>query len=332
MIYLDPERLDQFFKSVANGFATTPRQVLFFFIVLALILLFLIVSYLVQRRRIHSRLYRQSATKYAELIDQHGLAGVEVQLIEAISEYLPQEKQKYELLTNQHLFNLCAGKLQSRMKVSEATLASLRLKLGFRLEQPEDSPSSSVELPVGMPVHLMVPGRERIRGTIAAQEPGGVVIASVAEGAVLSTGTAVRVYFKNQAGIYSFPSIVLDAGRQELTLQHSEEIKQYQRRNYYRRRMYLSVLVSPLHGSGKTYRSFLLELGGGGASLGNPEKLFETGDVLELAFSTKGSDFRFPARVVRTSQNASVMHVQFESIAESSRDRIIGSLNRITDL
>ena len=72
MIYLDPERLDQFFKSVANGFTTTPRQVLLFFIVLALILLFLVVSYLVQRRRIHSRLYRQSATKYAELIDRRG--------------------------------------------------------------------------------------------------------------------------------------------------------------------------------------------------------------------------------------------------------------------
>jgi c-di-GMP-binding flagellar brake protein YcgR len=332
MIYLDQERLDQFFQSVANGFATTPKEVLLFFIVLALILVFLVVFYLIQRRRIHGRLYSQSAGRYAELIGRHRLSGIEVQLIEAMSEYLPQEKQKYELLTNQHLFNLCAGKLQNRMKVSESTLASLRLKLGFRLEQPEESPSSSVELPVGMPVHLMVPGRERIRGTIAAQEPDGVIIAPIAEGAALSTGTAVGVYFKNQAGIYSFPSIILDASRRELTLRHSEEIRQYQRRNYYRRRVYLSVLVSPLQGRGKTYRSVLLELGGGGASLGNPEKLFETGDLLELTFSTMSSDFRVPVKVVRTSESASVLHVQFESIAESSRDRIIGSLNRITDL
>jgi hypothetical protein len=259
MIYLDQERLDQFFKSVAGGFATTPREVLLFFIVIALFVSFLIVFYFIQRRRIHSRFYRQSAKKYAELIARHGLSGVEVQLIEAMGECLPKERQKVELLTDQHLFNLCAGKLQSRMKICESTLASLKLKLGFRVEQPEGSPSSGVELPVGKPA-------------------------------------------------------------------------QFQRRNYYRRSVYLSVLVSPLYGSVETYRSFLLELGGGGASLGNPEKLFGTGDVLELAFSTKSSDFRFPARVVRTSQNASVMHVQFESIAESSRDRIIGSLNRITDL
>ena len=330
MIYLDQERLDQFFKSVSNGFATTPREVLLFFVVLALIIFFLVVFYLVQRRRIQSRFYRQSAKRYAELIDRHGLSDVEVQLVEAMEECLPQDNRKVELLANQHLFNLCAAKLQSRMKVSESTLASLRLKLGFRLEQPEESPSSSVELPVGTPVDLIVPGRERIRGTIAAQEPGGVVVAPVDGAAVLSTGTAVRVYFKNQAGIYSFPSIILEADR--LTLRHSEEIKQYQRRNYYRRSVYLSVLISPLHGSGKAYSSFMLEMGGGGASLGNPGKLFGTGDVLELAFSTKSSDFRFPARVVRTSQNGSVLHVQFEAIAESSRDRIIGSLNRITDL
>jgi hypothetical protein len=332
MIYLDQEKLDQFFKSVAGGFANTPGEVLLFFIVVALILSFLIVFYIVQRRRIHSRFYHQSAQKYAELIDRHGLSVAEVQLIEAMEEFLPLEKQKYELLTNQHLFNLCAGKLQSGMKVSESTLASLRLKLGFRMEQPEESPSSSVELPVGMPVHLFVPHRERIRGAIAAQEPAGVIVAPVAEAAALPTGTAVRVYFKNQAGIYSFPSIVLNAGRREITLRHSEEIKQYQRRNYFRRSVYLSVLLSPLNGSVKTHRSFLLELGGGGASLGNPEKLFETGDLLELNFSTRNSNFRFPARVVRTSKNGSVLHVQFESIDESSRDRIIGSLNRITDL
>jgi hypothetical protein len=332
MIYLDQEKLDQFFKSVANSFATTPTQVLVFFGVLALILAFLIIFYLIQRRHIHSRLYGQSARRYAELIDRHMLSGAEVELIEAMQEYLPHDKHKYELLSNQHLFNLCAGKLQNRKKVSESTLASLRLKLGFRLAQPEESPSSSVELPAGTPVYLLVPGRERIRGTIAAQEPGGVIVTPVEEKAAFSTGTAIRVYFKNQAGVFSFPSIILEAGRHELTLRHSEEIKQYQRRSYYRRRVYLSVLISPLHGGGKAYGTTLLDLGGGGASLGNPGKVFQTGDMLELTFSAMSSDFRIPARVVRTSGNASVLHVQFESIAESSRDRIIGSLHRITDL
>jgi hypothetical protein len=60
--------------------------------------------------------------------------------------------------------------------------------------------------------------------------------------------------------------------------------------------------------------------------LGNPQNHFKAGDLLELSFSSTASDFRIPAKVVRTSKDSSVLHVQFESIAESVRDRIIGSL------
>jgi hypothetical protein len=69
MIYLDQEKLDQFFKSVANGFTATPKEVLLFFVVLAVVLSFLIIFYLVQRRGMHMKLLNQSAQRYAELID-----------------------------------------------------------------------------------------------------------------------------------------------------------------------------------------------------------------------------------------------------------------------
>lgn len=138
MIYLDQEKLDQFFKSVASGFAAAPEEVLLFFVALAVILSFLIIFYLVQKRGMHRKLSSQSAERYAELIDQHKLSDAEVKLIEGLSEYLSADKQKYLLLTNQHLFNVCAGKLQAKKPVSESTLASARLKLGFRVEQPEE--------------------------------------------------------------------------------------------------------------------------------------------------------------------------------------------------
>jgi hypothetical protein len=204
MIYLDQEKLDQFFKSVASGFTATPKEVLLFFVALAVILSFLIIFYLVQRRRMHRKLSSQSAERYAELIDQHKLSDAEVKLIEGLSEYLSADKQKYLLLTNQHLFNVCAGKLRAKRPVSESTLASARLKLGFRLAQSDEIPYST------------------------------------------------------------FSSRIVNSTRQAVTVQHSEEIKQYQRRNHYRRKTHLSV--------------------------------------------------------------------QFRFIAESARDRIIGSLYRITDL
>jgi len=332
MIYLDQEKLDQFFKSVANGFATTPKEVLLFFVVLAVIISFLIIFYLVQRRGMHRKLLNQSARRYAELIDQHKLSGGEVKLIEGMAEFLPPEKQKYLLLTNQHLFNVYAGKLLAKKQVSESTLASARLKLGFRLEQPDEIPSSSAELPEGMPLHIIVPGRQGIRGRIAAQESRGLTLALENEGAALSVGTIVRIYFNNRVGIYSFASRIVNATRQEVTVQHAEEIKQYQRRNFYRRKMHLSVFVRSLYTGGRTYRSTLMDLGGGGASLGNPKSLFKVGDLLKLSFSSGAADFRVPAKVVRISRNATVLHVQFESITESARDRIIGSLYRITDL
>lgn len=328
MTILDQEKLNQFFKNVSAGFAATPEQILLFFGILAVILLFFVFFYIIQRRRVYRKLATRSAKVYKELIGRHNLSGSEVNLIERMAEFLPPEKKKYLLLTNQHLFTLCAAKLQAVEWISEPLLASLRLKLGFPAAGPEEIPSSSVELPPGRPVLVAAPGRRGVPGRISSRDSRGVTIELEGERPVLSSGTAVRIYFKNHTGIFSFSSSIVSAGGNVVTALHSEAIKRYQRRSYYRRKVFLSVFVRSLHSRAKPYRTTLLDLGGGGASLGNPRRLFTAGNVLELTLSSSASNFRVPARVVRTSKHASVLHVQFESIPESVRDRIIGSLYR----
>ncbi len=73
--------------------------------------------------------------------------------------------------------------------------------------------------------------------------------------------------------------------------------------------------------------------GGGGASLRNPGEQFVPGDDLELILNPAGDGtparagrINLTAEVVRVSRKAQVLHVRFDGLQESTRDRIIGAL------
>ncbi len=79
----------------------------------------------------------------------------------------------------------------------------------------------------------------------------------------------------------------------------------------------------------KPLRSVFRDLGGGGASLANPQKAFRAGMDLELTFNPTGEDpLSIMAEAIRTSKGGKLVHVRFGSITDSMRDRIIGSLFR----
>lgn len=98
------------------------------------------------------------------------------------------------------------------------------------------------------------------------------------------------------------------------------------RRMYMRRRVRLPVLVAREPDAADARQTILLDLGGGGASLRNPWGLLQKGDPLRMSFSPGAGRLTVAAHVVRVSGNGTAIHVKFESLSETARDRILAFL------
>jgi c-di-GMP-binding flagellar brake protein YcgR len=135
------------------------------------------------------------------------------------------------------------------------------------------------------------------------------------------------VVFQNRAGLFSFDTVVRSAAGGVLRLNQVERLRRTQRRKYYRRRVRLGVQVLRREGE-PPLASQLLDLGGDGASLVNPQKKLSAGDLPELAFRLGGESFRLTAEVLRLSRGGQVLHVRFHGLRDADRDRLLGTLFR----
>ena len=142
-----------------------------------------------------------------------------------------------------------------------------------------------------------------------------------------SPGSPVTVVFQNRAGLFSFDTVVRSAGGGVLRLDQVERLRRTQRRKYYRRRVRLGVQVLPREGQ-PPLASQLLDLGGDGASLVNPQRKLSAGDLPELSFRVGGESFRLTAEVLRLSRGGQVLHVRFHGLRDADRDRLLGILFR----
>jgi c-di-GMP-binding flagellar brake protein YcgR len=125
------------------------------------------------------------------------------------------------------------------------------------------------------------------------------------------------------AGIFSFSTRVTDFMDDVVHLEHSLDIRRHQRRKYYRREEYLPVFVKPSSAAAIARAAFLTDLGGGGASLQNPGRLLKQGDLLEVSFSPSMGKLTLAARVRRVSDNGRMINVEFVSLSETERNRIM---------
>jgi c-di-GMP-binding flagellar brake protein YcgR len=147
------------------------------------------------------------------------------------------------------------------------------------------------------------------------------------------------VYFKNPSGIYVFASRVQAVEGGLLQLSHAEQVKRLQRRRFFRKKTALPVFIRPAAERGREVeeeredvprRTAFVDLGGGGAALVNPRRVFGVGDRIELFFDIVGKkpQFRVTGEVIRTSDQGAKIHVLFDSMPEASRDRIIRFLRQ----
>ncbi len=337
MIVFDQEKLSAFFETVSRGFERRPLEIVLVVLSLLAFIAVLILIYRLQRRKVRRQQRSLARSRYRQIVEKRSLTPAEEDLVRRLARFLKDPEKKYLILINQPTFNYCAAKLRAKDQAAAGSLPELRSRLGFRLQGPEQIPASSVELAEGQGLLLVaadpnvpVARRERVQrkaqGRVQKQEPDSLVVQLIETGTSFHRGEAVRVYFQNRAGLFSFNSTILSVQKQTIRLRHGEDIKRFQRRKYYRRRVSQPVGIRHPGSEEQPTLSTFYDLGGNGASLKNPGRRYNSGDAVELTLTAAGERFNLIAEVLRTSKNGDVLHVRFAPMRETTRDRIIGSL------
>jgi len=332
MIVLNEEELSLLFDEIARGFVHSPLEIFIFIIlVIGFITSFLFI-YVCQIKKSRIEKINRAKKKYEQIIKKKAFSCSEIDILDRLAKYLKVPQLKNLLLENQSTFNACVRKLQKEEHVSDATLSALRLKMGFKRQYPEQIPHSSAELAGDLPVLIVQKGKKQCLGRIIKSESRSITIALENQSMPLKPGLHIQIYFHYYSGLFSFHTSVQKYERGVIKITHSENIKRLQRRKFYRKELILPVYIKLAGSKDKPVRSTFIDLGGGGASICNTDKLFHANDDIELSFFTSiKAQINLTATVMRISKGSKILHVAFKQMPESSRDIIIGYLFRRKD-
>jgi len=329
MIVLSEQKLALLFEEIAKGFVHSPLEIsIFIVLVLAIFSTFIFIyRYQVKKNR------EEKAKKALEIFEQicrvKAFNHTELLALEQLAKYLKLPYEKNLLLEDQSVFNACVKKLQKEMQIPLSVLSALRLKLGFKRENPDEIPHSTAELSKEISVLVVVSGRNQFSGRIVQLDPDSVKIKMEKPVPAPDPGTAVQVYFQKSSGIFSFSARTQKSENGFLWVSHSENIHRLQRREFYRKKLKLPVYIKPTGSSERPLRTTIIDLGGGGASILNTAQNFhEKEDVTLIFFTPRPERMVLTAHVIRVSEGGKTLHVSFGHMLESSRDRIIGYLFR----
>jgi hypothetical protein len=268
----------------------------------------------------------QGAEIYRYLVRRLGLSRSERQMVDRLSALHPLPEERYLVLVEESDFEACVSRAEERGSLEEITLSALRLKLDFGAGKPGEIPDSTAELPAGTPLIIVQKGRASIRGKVGGGGADSLVVELDSGAEPPTVGVPVSAYFHNPSGMFVFATHARQLVGTSIHLDHSDLIRPTQRRKYYRKSIKLPVYVMLRDKLEEPIRSAIVDLSGGGASLENPGMEVKAGDELALSFSPGGERFTVPARLVRLSADGKIMHVQFQRLSESARDRLIGSV------
>jgi c-di-GMP-binding flagellar brake protein YcgR len=331
MIVLSEAKLELLFQEIAKGFVHSPLEIaLFILLVLSILSIFLTV-YRVQLHRIKEERAKRWMELYTHICSAKALNSSERLLLEQLSQYLKIAGEKNLLFENCSIFNFCVRKLQKDTHISSTVLSSLRCKLGFKRESPEQILHSSAELVTNVPVYISLADRVQSAGDciqaggiITKVNPDSISILVQKYHRLPEDGASLRVYVLKPSGVFSFQSRVLKRDGSTLHVNHSEHIKRLQRRTFYRKKLRLPVYVKIAGSEVRPVRTTLKDLGGGGASfISTGQGFLENDDITLFLFPPSSGRMVLSCKVVWVSEGGKTIHVAFGGIPESSRDRII---------
>jgi len=301
--------------------------VVIFSLLLAVAMLVLYVLLSRRTRTMRRELERSSAEIYYFLLPTLALDADDHRLIKRMAAFLPFPQQKHRIMVNAQVFDRCARRLIATEEVEPGVLNSLRGKLGFPADIEDFMPLSSRDLVAEVPVLVVQEGRPAVRGRVISVGEACVEIQTEDNAAAIRTDGAVVVYFQNRAGFFTFETSIESIEQQLLRLAHSQHIKRYQRRRYSRKNVKLPVFVRPYQSGAKSLKSIMFDLSGGGASVRNPSGRLQVDQQVELSFAPGVEKFHVLGQIVRTSNAGALIHIEFQALDSTARDRMIRAIS-----
>ena len=320
------DNLLEILKSLLTDFAILSLSVRIIIFALIFLVVLLIVLGLIRHHRLRRNFTGKLDNIYTLLLKKMDIQDNERQLLEEIAGFQESREDRSLLLLDPHEYATCVRKLTHSKEISESTLDDLKKKTHHMVEKPDSTYTISAELPVGTRVILVSSDKTRMAGHLSSQETRFFVVSLDRVSAVPKAGEQLRVYIYDRTGVFSFPSVVAKASEGDLGLQHSDRFRRFQRRQYYRKEAPIPVLVKKAYTEQTYLSSELVDVGGGGAALMNPEKQFSIDDKVLVTFSVSEERFSVIAKVVRTSQEEEILHISFESINDVNRERLMSTL------
>jgi c-di-GMP-binding flagellar brake protein YcgR len=246
-------------------------------------------------------------------------------LARRLAAHAPDPLRRHDLLAMPRVFQAALERARRAGSLDDSEVAALRVALGFGAPDSERTLHSTAEIAVDTPLIVEQEKVRRLRAKTQAVETDGITILTEDSEVPPAPGANLQVYFKREAGVFTFTSRVLKLQGSRALIAHSERIGRYQKRRYFRRKLAIPVQVRVAGSDERPVQHRFLDLGGGGASITNTELRFRPGDDIEITF-TPGAEgpIDLVGEVVRLSQAGKVMHVAFGPIREAMRDRIIG--------
>lgn len=324
-----PADASSFVSSIHDAFTASPLASAIVVAMSVGLITLLVVYATSSTRRERREKTRLARRLFEERAGQLKITREQRALLERMARYLKDPTEIHRVVTDEVSFNAAAHRIREREGIEAQVIASLRIALGYTMEGGDRSPHSSASIPEGATV-LIARNKYRrpSKAKVLAPNAESFDVTMADEDARMPPGAAVDVYFQSNAGVFTFHTTVLHERGTRISLAHSEELKKYQKRKYYRKRVDLAVRVYPFD-EDIVLMSRFREVGGGGASLMNPEKHFHVGDNVELRFKPEGSDeIRVTGTIVRVSDSGKVLHVNYEHIRDGLRDRIYHAIFR----
>jgi c-di-GMP-binding flagellar brake protein YcgR len=302
----------------------SPLEICLFFILVLAIVVGSILLYRYRVKKSTEDKFLKAQRLFDAAVIKKGVNEAEREVLERLAGYMKRSEEKNLLFEKKAVFNACIKKLLMEEKISPSLLASIRLKLGFNILEDEQIPHSSAELPLEMPVMIVQKGSEKKRGRIVSVNQDTLSIEIDDASRPPRPEIPVSIVFENPSGQYSFTTSIKKVGKGVINVAHSEAVERFQRRRFYRKKLFMPVYVKRTGSQEQYVLTTIKDLGGGGASITNPEKRFVLDDKLSLAIFTPGRKrINLTATVVRVSDDGETLHLNFGEMPESSRDRII---------
>ncbi|MBN1799562.1 MAG: PilZ domain-containing protein [Spirochaetales bacterium] len=327
IIIFDAEKLNEFFDSVASGFQKSPLEFILFAVLFGLLFLALLL-FIISQIRNRRKTLKRSRERFQNIIIKRGLTTQETTFVEKMARYFPRDK-KYlsDILTHAHTFTTCARLMAEKEGIDDEQVAKIRIKLGLSSEshgggrERSHQLHSTAEFVTGIYVKLNLQKAGTVKGRIDAIDEEGLTIITKAEA---GSGDSILLEVDSRSGYYMVRTHVIESGDNRLKVAHSEHLERVQNRNYYRKPLHLPAVLKVPGSAGKTYHTYLLDLGGGGAKVKNPGiKAFRGMELILLMKLKPDEPLVLQTRVARVSEKDASLSLAFVSIKEAVRDKIM---------